>query len=64
MLVCVIRFHLNTNVLKEAKAFSGVVDNRRSFTFSAKITPPMLKEKKGVLATRSPHRPNPIGETD
>ena len=23
----------------------------------------MLKEKKGVLATRSPHRPNPIGVT-
>jgi tRNA (adenine37-N6)-methyltransferase len=23
----------------------------------------MLKEKKGVLATRSPHRPNPFGVT-
>ena len=23
----------------------------------------MLKKKKGVLATRSPHRPNPIGVT-
>ena len=23
----------------------------------------MLKEKKGVLATRSPHRPNPVGVT-
>jgi tRNA (Thr-GGU) A37 N-methylase len=33
------------------------------FTFTAKITPPMLKEKKGVLATRSPHRPNPVGVT-
>lgn len=35
----------------------------RRYTFTAKITPPMLKEKKGVLATRSPHRPNPIGVT-
>ena len=33
------------------------------YTFTAKITPPMLKEKKGVLATRSPHRPNPVGVT-
>eukprot|EP00606_Chrysophyceae_sp_TOSAG23-5_P001063 GSChrysophyteH2.ASY1.ANO1.916.1 assembled CDS len=52
------KFHLNTNSLKEAKAFDG-----RKYTFTAKITPPMLKEKKGVLATRSPHRPNPFGVT-
>jgi len=64
------QFHLNTNTLKEAKAFKGVVEDssldvrgRRAYTFSAKITPPMLKEKKGVLATRSPHRPNPVGLT-
>jgi tRNA (adenine37-N6)-methyltransferase len=64
------KFHLNTNLLKEAKAFQGVVDDisgdsrgNRKYTFTAKITPPMLKEKKGVLATRSPHRPNPIGVT-
>lgn len=62
------RFHLNTNTLKGAKAFmkqsmrDGDKNNNR-FTFQAKITPPMLKEKKGVLATRSPHRPNPIGVT-
>ena len=39
--------------------FSGLI----RYTFTAKITPPMLKEKKGVLATRSPHRPNPVGVT-
>jgi len=57
------KFHLNTNTLKEAKAFSGTREDSRKYTFTAKITPPMLKEKKGVLATRSPHRPNPIGVT-
>jgi tRNA (Thr-GGU) A37 N-methylase len=57
------KFHLNTNTLKEAKAFSGTVKDSRKYTFTAKITPPMLKEKKGVLATRSPHRPNPFGVT-
>ncbi len=31
---------------------------------NGKIRPPRLKgEKKGVLATRSPHRPNPVGLT-
>lgn len=57
-------FHLNTNRLKEARAFAGTVKNdSRKYTFTAKITPPMLKEKKGVFSTRSPHRPNPIGVT-
>lgn len=55
------KFHLNTNSLKEAKAF--VPQENKNFTFKAKIFPPMLKEKKGVFATRSPHRPNPIGVT-
>lgn len=31
--------------------------------FNAKINLPMLKDKKGVLATRSPHRPNSVGIT-
>ena len=57
------KFHLNTNCLKEAKAFYGTPQNNRKFTFKAKIFPPMLKQKKGVFATRSPHRPNPIGVT-
>eukprot|EP01035_Chromulina_nebulosa_P031324 gene31324-41746_t len=51
------KFHLNTNTLKESKAFTS-----RS-TFNAKITLPMLKKKMGVFATRSPHRPNPFGVT-
>ena len=34
-----------------------------SYTFPAKITPPMLKKKVGILSTRTPHRPNPIGIT-
>lgn len=57
------KFHMNTNILKNAKAFDGVVNDTRKYTFIAKITPPMLKKKVGVLATRSPHRPNPIGVT-
>ena len=67
------KFHLNTNTLKEAKAFTNITtstsesgkkfkDNNK-YTFTGKITPPMLKEKKGVFATRSPHRPNPMGVT-
>lgn len=52
------KFHLNSNILKESKAFQS-----RS-TFTGKIAPPMLKGKKvGVFATRSPHRPNPVGIT-
>ena len=51
------KFHLNTNTLKESKAFTSRA------TFNGKITLPMLKKKLGVFATRSPHRPNPIGVT-
>lgn len=65
------KFHLNTNTLKEAKAFQGATAGsggnapgvNKRYTFTGKVTPPMLKEKKGVLATRSPHRPNPFGVT-
>ncbi|MFN8847905.1 MAG: tRNA (N6-threonylcarbamoyladenosine(37)-N6)-methyltransferase TrmO [Bdellovibrionales bacterium] len=36
--------------------------NSASTRFHAKVHPPRLEgEKRGVLATRSPHRPNPIG---
>ena len=28
------KFHLNTNTLKEAKAFSGAVNDNRKYTFS------------------------------
>lgn len=33
----------------------------RAGGYSPKVQPPRASEKKGVLATRSPHRPNPIG---
>ena len=35
----------------------------RTFTLSSKITPPMLKQKMGIFATRSPHRPCSVGIT-
>jgi tRNA (Thr-GGU) A37 N-methylase len=47
-------FHLNTNRLKEAKAFSGAKGDKKKYTFTAKITPPMLKEKKGVFSVSNP----------
>ena len=70
----IFKFHKNTNTMKEAKAFENMTSEEdksklphqianRKYTFTAKITPPMLKEKKGVYATRSPHRANPIGIT-
>jgi|MDTB01.3.fsa_nt_gb tRNA (Thr-GGU) A37 N-methylase len=70
----IFKFHKNTNTMKEAKAFEHMTSEEdkgklphqianRKYTFTAKITPPMLKEKKGVYATRSPHRANPIGIT-
>jgi tRNA-Thr(GGU) m(6)t(6)A37 methyltransferase TsaA len=31
--------------------------------FSPKVQPPRSKQRRGVLSTRSPHRPNPIGMT-
>lgn len=49
--------------VNQKKGNRGRQSNPNGYTFNAKITPPMLKEKKGVLATRSPHRPNPIGIT-
>lgn len=33
----------------------------RAEGWSAKVLPPRSEEKRGVFATRSPHRPNPIG---
>eukprot|EP00667_Euglena_gracilis_P028113 EG_transcript_35466 len=47
-------FHLNTDIKR-------LTDPRT--THSAKVTPPLLQQKVGVFATRSPHRPNPVGFT-
>lgn len=51
-------FHLNSNTRK-------VEESKQSHKlFPSKIAPPALGGKRvGVFATRSPHRPNPIGFT-
>ena len=51
-------FHHNTNAAKIARAHSV-----KGATFPSKITPPRAGKKIGVLATRTPHRPNPVGLT-
>jgi tRNA (adenine37-N6)-methyltransferase len=43
------QFHMNTNVLKEAKAFNGVQTSNRKFTFTAKITPPVSTWRLNIL---------------
>eukprot|EP00753_Platysulcus_tardus_P009012 PLAT1764.2.p1 GENE.PLAT1764.2~~PLAT1764.2.p1 ORF type:complete len:333 (-),score=151.61 PLAT1764.2:76-1074(-) len=49
-------FHENTNVHKSAKKKGQRFPGLRS-----KIVPPRLGRKTGLLSTRSPHRPNPLG---
>ncbi|MFO0550483.1 MAG: tRNA (N6-threonylcarbamoyladenosine(37)-N6)-methyltransferase TrmO [Polyangiaceae bacterium] len=39
------------------------VFDQRTGGFKPKVTPPRSKRRLGVFATRSPHRPNPIGLT-
>ena len=54
-------FHLNSNVDSHAIALNS---SQRGKIFPSKIAPPALGGKKvGVLSTRSPHRPNPVGFT-
>ncbi|KAF0711537.1 Aste57867_5231 [Aphanomyces stellatus] len=55
-------FHVNTNG-KNARAHEGLRPDSHGHTFRAKISPPMLKKRMGIFATRTPHRPNPIGIT-
>lgn len=51
-------FHLNSN----AKVVEHSKQNQRQFP--SKIAPPALGGKRvGIFATRSPHRPNPVGFT-
>jgi hypothetical protein len=45
------QFHMNTNVLKEAKAFSGVQDSNKRYTFTAKITPPVRNRRSFITLT-------------
>ncbi|KAI2500287.1 hypothetical protein MHU86_14167 [Fragilaria crotonensis] len=61
-------FHLNTNTKSTSSSSSTNTNNSNSTTrppaAPSKIAPPALGGKKvGVLATRSPHRSNPIGIT-
>ncbi|HYC78933.1 MAG TPA: tRNA (N6-threonylcarbamoyladenosine(37)-N6)-methyltransferase TrmO [Planctomycetota bacterium] len=52
------------NALKDLKTFSHVwVLFWFSFSrgFRQQVTPPRDRSKRGVFATRAPHRPNPIG---
>ena len=53
-------FHCNTNAAKIARSHS-----KKGCSFPSKINPPRLGGivKVGVLATRTPHRPNPLGLT-
>ncbi|OQR87126.1 hypothetical protein ACHHYP_09517 [Achlya hypogyna] len=56
-------FHTNTNG-KNARAHAGLrTEGATAHTFRAKVSPPMLKKRLGIFATRTPHRPNPIGIT-
>lgn len=50
--------------LKDLEGFSHVIliwELHRSEGFHLEALPPNQMEPKGVFATRSPHRPNPIG---
>ncbi|KAG5180368.1 TsaA-like domain-containing protein [Tribonema minus] len=61
-------FHLNNNQrwTRGLTGGGGTGDDAAALrkvagTFPAKVTPPFLKRKVGLFATRSPHRPNNIG---
>ena len=55
----VFQFHNNTNSRHNQRAHAS-----HAHSFRAKVRPPALNGKAvGVFATRSPHRPNPIGFT-
>jgi tRNA-Thr(GGU) m(6)t(6)A37 methyltransferase TsaA len=56
-------FHLNTLPKEQNRSENNNNNKRRAFPL--KISPPALggSRKVGVLSTRSPHRPNPIGMT-
>jgi tRNA-Thr(GGU) m(6)t(6)A37 methyltransferase TsaA len=50
-------FHKNNNGLNLQK------QNIKGYTFRSKVNPPRCADKVGCLATRTPHRPNPVGLT-
>lgn len=52
-------FHLNSNARKRSLASSSGGGERR---FPSKVAPPALGGRRvGLFATRTPHRPNPVG---
>ena len=52
-------FHYNTNNNRVERAHRDM-----SHSFPGKVKPPKLKgAARGIFATRTPHRPNPIGIT-
>ena len=53
-------FHENTNAARHARLREDV-PAAASPPIKVKIRPPRHNAKVGVLATRTPHRPNPIG---
>lgn len=54
-------FHANTDLQQSVGARAAGQDGKRS-TARAKVRVPRLNgERRGVLATRSPHRPSPVG---
>lgn len=59
-------FNLNKIKNSQNKNFSNITSTDTYFTHrNAKVTPPKIdnEEKRGCLATRSPHRPVPVGLT-
>ena len=57
-------FHLNSNAKSVEKSKQHTLENGKVVKnqFPSKIKPPALGGKRvGIFATRSPHRPNPVG---
>ena len=56
-------FHANSNASKTRFLHQQHRIGNFGVTFLAKIRPPKLDRKIGIFASRSPHRPNPVGIT-
>ncbi|KAJ1558808.1 hypothetical protein HK405_012939, partial [Cladochytrium tenue] len=54
-------FHQNTNAHKAGPAAASSAAAAPAVSFKASVVPPRLGSPTGVLATRSPHRPAPVG---
>lgn len=56
----IFRFHVNVSRRTKHRNSENQGFAKDHEGFTAKVTPPRAGRKVGVLATRSPHRPNPI----